>query len=733
MEPVAEHRTGDMSKSDVLRGIITEKLSTAAREILAAVERTVSGYEEEAAGFRLQVERQRRQLEALLQPRVKLERRDAQQLFPISEPPPEEELSGSGEPVQEKEQQHKYELSAEADGGMSLPCFTGEYTEEEESPERASSTPTKDEEPITEFSEAQNHVDLRIRILGDSGINVLSRKVYRKYPLRQLQCPRGLQETDFLQLLRSTFPQLVADFDFFTTDRSRKLLPLKVQTLTPEEIDRSIKSNGNSALYIRIKNQEFRPSQREDAAADSPSCHSGVPSDSSMPQIKETLNPINLKLRILEDPETMKLSNEVFQTSPLQLQCPHGLQETDFLQLLRSTFPQLAGDRPFDIFTSSIKKKLHPLIVETLTPEEILRSSRSCGRSSLYIRLKAPEEAQSSKEMICRLQGGVDAADETRLGEDIRSSSSTSQGQEDEDIRTSESDNEPLGHWSLLVSESEREEDETIEKRDRSEKSLRNKELRETLKRRAKRSDAKTKRSLPSPPASFPWALTSDGKVLPSCKVCGAVHRSVRFVIKHAWSHVDNPAQLCGVCGERSESAEELRQHLESHQKTHDCHICGKLFLSTNGLKGHIARHNGEKSYKCKICHKLFIEFSMLNAHMMIHAVKTSHVCDVCQKSFSSKCQLKLHRLTHSDKKPYSCNVCAKSYRCFATLSQHMCTHSSSLAARAQSHVCEICSKKFHTSWKLRAHVKNHSTGGKRSREFSSKSKLMTSIKIRTL
>uniref|UniRef100_A0A3P9DT56 C2H2-type domain-containing protein n=1 Tax=Maylandia zebra TaxID=106582 RepID=A0A3P9DT56_9CICH len=39
----------NMSKSDILRGIITEKLSTAAREILAVVERTVADYEEEAA------------------------------------------------------------------------------------------------------------------------------------------------------------------------------------------------------------------------------------------------------------------------------------------------------------------------------------------------------------------------------------------------------------------------------------------------------------------------------------------------------------------------------------------------------------------------------------------------------------------------------------------------------------------------------------------------------------
>ena len=79
----------------------------------------------------------------------------------------------------------------------------------------------------------------------------------------------------------------------------------------------------------------------------------------------------------------------VFQTSPLQeLQCPRGLQETDFLHLLRSTFPQLAGDKPFDFLKSDRSKELHPLRVKTLTPEEIHRRIGSNTRSILYIQLK---------------------------------------------------------------------------------------------------------------------------------------------------------------------------------------------------------------------------------------------------------------------------------------------------------------------------------------------------------
>uniref|UniRef100_A0A3B4VDU3 C2H2-type domain-containing protein n=1 Tax=Seriola dumerili TaxID=41447 RepID=A0A3B4VDU3_SERDU len=59
-----------MSKSEVLRGFVTERLAAASQEILAAVDGLVAGYEEEASGFREEIDRQRRLLEVLLQPRV---------------------------------------------------------------------------------------------------------------------------------------------------------------------------------------------------------------------------------------------------------------------------------------------------------------------------------------------------------------------------------------------------------------------------------------------------------------------------------------------------------------------------------------------------------------------------------------------------------------------------------------------------------------------------------------
>eukprot|EP00064_Thunnus_orientalis_P020649 superscaffoldBa00005800_g20791 len=458
-------------------------------------------------------------------------------------------------------------------------------------------------------SEPQNHVDLRIRILEDSQISVLSTNVFQKYPLQELRCPLGLQESDFLDLLRSTFPQLAADrpFDIFTCDRAKRLQPLTVKTLTPEEIDRTIRSTGagTSALYIRLKEQaELKKSQKDDAAGDSPSAADEsrlltksvsltVQSDrksAARRRISELQDHIDLRIRILEDSQISVLSTAVFQKYPLrELQCPLGLQESDFLDLLRSTFPQLAAHQPFDVFTTDHSRKLQPLRVATLTPEEIYNKIRSTGQA-LYIRLKdlGTKLLFQKQEETHHLQRKTDSpstSDQTSLN---TNSHDIHVQQREEDMETEEADDddystrlEPAKGF-LVLSESEGDRDDDWEK------------ISEKTKRRVKRSGVKTNRRKLI--QSSMEELVEKSDALLSCTVCRVLRGSLNMLIKHAWSHVNDPQGVCGVCGEHSESAEELRSHLQSHQKTHSCNICEMYFISASGLKGHMARHRREKT-----------------------------------------------------------------------------------------------------------------------------------------
>ncbi|KAF3698187.1 Zinc finger protein 181 HHZ181 [Channa argus] len=924
-----------LSKVEILRGIITEKLTTAAQEIFAVVERTVAGYEEEASGFRQEIDRQRRQLEVVLQPEIKVEATEEEHLSPICEPVREEATGGVE--LSEDDEQHKYE-----------PNMGFIYSTEDEYDEGVEKqpvlSPTQHQEHLAEpdyepasrllpasvpfkrknggrhkVTKPQNHIDLRIRILEDSQIEVLSVSVFKKYPLHELQCPCGLQEADFLNLLRSTYPQLAADnpFEIFLTDHTRRLKPLKVTTLTPEELYATLKSTGagNSALYIRLKtqvepeagNENIHPPQRT-AAADSASTSDQLrPHTRSFPTTvspakrkcgrhrnSEPQTHVDLRIRILEDWQIDVLTGSVFKQYPLhELQCPCGLQEADFLSLLRATFPQLAADKPFDVFITNHRKRLQPLKVNTLTPEELYRTIRSIGNSALYIRLKPPEElwtlkkhnhilqrneaaskdsrstfeptrlnsrAESDKPQITELQNPIDlkirvledsqidvvtsrvfkkypvqelqcprglqeadfldllkstfpqlAADKpfeicttdrtkrlhplkvnTLTPEEIHGTfkfsrpstifiqlkaqegvklnvehflrrtvdaakyypstsdqttlhNSVNVQQKDnsqqiniESGEAEDTDHESASLWSLqslIPSESEKDGDEASDRDDNWKPETRNANLRNNesqnvrKRQRAERSNIKVIRSKQS-------KVTENGEAALrlSCKVCNILRGSMKMLVKHAWSHVDDPEGRCGVCGQRSE---ELKSHLQSYLKTHSCDICGKSFLSYNGLKGHIAQHKGKRPYNCKICHKAFANNSGLNNHKWVHAVDKPHKCGICQKACVSKIRLKLHMATHSNKKSFSCITCRKSFSNLETLSKHMVSHSSYPEIRVKSYICKICSMRFYTNEKLQRHLRNHSRERphactKCDKQFLAKAHLLIHMRVHT-
>ncbi|RVE60860.1 hypothetical protein OJAV_G00185320 [Oryzias javanicus] len=278
--------SGSFSKADILRGIITEKLSIATRDILAVVERTVADYEEEASGFRRRIARQERQLE-LLQPRVHLRTCcEEPEPEPLKEellsPPPGIEDSGRSDLPQENH---------EDDDDDDVGGFDDEVNDEEEDevqPSAASrkrsrdpdfeiksrSMPHKPPQYTARLSRVQNsptHLDLKIRFMMDPNVTVF-RPFYLKNTLvRDFSFPRDLPESEFVDLLRSSFPPLAGShkaFDIYTVNRSKKLQKLPLRTMTPNEIIRSIKANAPQAavLFIKLQNPEAEKKPEETSA-----------------------------------------------------------------------------------------------------------------------------------------------------------------------------------------------------------------------------------------------------------------------------------------------------------------------------------------------------------------------------------------------------------------------------------------------------------------------------------
>ncbi|XP_031615557.2 zinc finger protein 37-like isoform X3 [Oreochromis aureus] len=695
----------NMSKSDILRGIITEKLSTAAREILAVVERTIADYEEEVAGFRQEIDRQRRLLE-LLQPRVKLERRELTPELHSCDVLMEASL--------EENEHHTQQSDVKDTVNSGLPVYDNVDEEGVEMPfVQPDTSSTQHEEHLKEPDHqipfetkrpskaltggTQTLPNFRIRILEDSQTEVLSNLVFKKCPVQDLRCPPGLQEDDFLELLRSAFPQLGSDepLDFFTSSTNRRLQPLQVEPRTPEVIYKAIKTAGSSALYIRPKKQD-----------DNSRSNPATPSADGAKYIKrvkynDAKTPIDFRIRILEDSQIDTLSNTVFKKCPMQnLTCPRGLQEDDFLELLRSTFPQLGSDEPLDFLISSSHRKLQLLQIEPRTPEVIYNAINAVGNSALYIR---PKTGKEEEKTLHSLQTNVDPVssdaealrsvkakllsssptqhdDDTTV--DVLATNSTSENQ---DLRTEEDVSDSEVNSSDGMNEDEMLDGDDDWKPDPKPQLPKTKKEKQTKKKQVAKC----------------WIKRFKGKI--SCKVCGVEYTHLASLMRHIWSHVDEPQSVCGVCGKTLESVEKLKEHLQNYQKTYKCLICGKSFYSRKSFRSHVSFHTANKLFKCNVCSKTFPRMSALRIHRSIHGEEKLYQCDICPKSFGLKGQLTAHTKTHTRKERYHCKICGKSVSDRRALSRHKLTHTGE-----RQYCCHICGKQFRLQWSLKSHEKIH-------------------------
>ncbi|XP_056282647.1 zinc finger and SCAN domain-containing protein 5B-like [Pseudoliparis swirei] len=80
-----------MSKAQMLRGLVNQRLTAAAQEICGLFEGTIAEYEEELCSLKEENERHRKLLHAVFNPEVRLQRADVQQLLVVKEEVPSEQ------------------------------------------------------------------------------------------------------------------------------------------------------------------------------------------------------------------------------------------------------------------------------------------------------------------------------------------------------------------------------------------------------------------------------------------------------------------------------------------------------------------------------------------------------------------------------------------------------------------------------------------------------------------
>ncbi|XP_051246710.1 zinc finger protein 431-like isoform X8 [Dicentrarchus labrax] len=130
------------------------------------------------------------------------------------------------------------------------------------------------------------------------------------------------------------------------------------------------------------------------------------------------------------------------------------------------------------------------------------------------------------------------------------------------------------------------------------------------------------------------------------CPVCCKTFKHKRNLNIHMRTHTGVKPFSCSLCSKSFTQKAGLDYHLKTHrgEKPFSCSFCGKSFGQKAHLQSHLTCHTGAKPYGCSICDQSFSRCDILQAHMRTHTGEKPFSCSVCDKRFTRKYQLKIHK-----------------------------------------------------------------------------------------
>lgn len=162
----------------------------------------------------------------------------------------------------------------------------------------------------------------------------------------------------------------------------------------------------------------------------------------------------------------------------------------------------------------------------------------------------------------------------------------------------------------------------------------------------------------------------------------------------------------CPICNKSLRSAHTFIFHMRIHsgEKPCVCHICGKQFRISAGLRRHLKEtHHKIKDFSCDTCDQKFVNKQNLVQHKRIHTGERPYVCTKCGKGFKQSGSLYIHSKTHTDNYPYECNTCDAKFRSRAQLTHHTYKHTGE-----KPNVCDVCGRAFRVKYELNIHKLVH-------------------------
>ncbi|XP_030018232.1 zinc finger protein 567-like isoform X2 [Sphaeramia orbicularis] len=612
MDTDSESSFRKMSKADVLRGFVSDRLAAATQEILAVVERTVAGYEEEASAFRQQIDRQRRQLEVLLQPQVPLSKTGEEFTSVVS--------------IDEEEDCNKEETSSQQLENLKDSTHS--------TPSRVHPNRRRPGRPRS--SKLPSHIDLRIQILQDPHTTVLSKKVSKSSRLLQLRCPRGLQESDFLSLVRSSVSQLSRHnepFDILTCDKRRRLRPLN-----PEEIQSAVRST----VYLRLQTQNDRPAYRDHTHPPLRE-DEGVCSSSTSPTVETE----ETEAAVRKDVQDVNSSDTDWKPN----RSDQELSESELHQ--KKPKARCSDTKPTETDDNSgrLSCKICHLVVQSEATLDQHAWSHADDPGSVCG--ACGERSESAEALKDHLEKHHQGHSETFVNSQLKDQCEICQ-----EVFTEKADHEC--HLKLRG-------------------------VKEQLKARPKTS-TKTKshicgvcgKSLCDYRSLSRHKMTHSAERPHRCDICGRSFKLHGTLKQHEKTHMARErSYLCDICCKMYLTSKQLQIHMRSHtnEKPYGCGKCGKRFVTKGTLAVHMVVHSEEARYRCSECSCSFKRKYNLENHLRLHSGLKPFVCVICGKACARKTYLTIHMRTHNGERPYKCSVCDKAFTQGHCLKTHMKSH----------------------------------------------------------
>ncbi|XP_024143503.1 zinc finger protein 569 isoform X2 [Oryzias melastigma] len=567
---------GRGSRAAALRSFVAERLSAASREILAAVCTAVAVYEEEASGFREELHRQRKQLLEL------------QRTSETSVRNGRNERGSPGNSQCSKQQDSPEEEEAEDE----------ETSQHVDSPGSLSSsadrsTGVRKRRPgRPRVCTHDSSVDLNIRVLEDSSIRQLSKNVMKNRPVVPLTCPRGLQEKDFLNLLRSSVPGLSdKPFDLLTSDRRRRLKPLKLRT--PAEIHRVFGCAGVrvSTLYVRLKTQE-------------------EPQQVLQTEIRPSVNHTHLEAgrQTRNEDETCGTASQ--QEVEIETRLPGGPTDVEDKDEEDGGRSQSAESED-----------------QTIKAGVLIQANLQDGQKT---------EARISTETL--LSDGSSSDHAAAHSEEAPLTSSQDLLQLDEELKAhsrtrTKTKTYMCGVCGKVLSNnrslSRHKKTHSAERPHTCQVCGRGFKLPTTLKQHEKIHTHRERSFL--------------------CDVCCKMFLTSKQLLVHMRTHTNEKPFHCEQCGRGFTTRGPLTVHMRVHtgETPYRCPYCGWSFKRKTHLDNHLAVHTGAKPFVCGICGKTCARKTYLTVHMRTHNGERPYKCGACGKGFTQSHCLKTHLKSH--------------------------------------------------------------------------------------